>query len=477
MYHWTGGRAMENGLVNKEELEQIRLEGENGKAIKFVAAPATISNVPAWSLGAELGLSAGDKILEINGAKLRDVMDLQMALSGTEELEILVKHQDGELEIIELEKDAEEDLGVEYETPLFNGVRECANACPFCFIDQQPLDHTRETLHLKDDDYRLSYLHGSYVTLTNLSHSDRQRIEELRPGPLYVSVHATDPDARNILLGRKKSIPILEELAWLNSLDIPVHTQIVLCPGINDGEILRQTINDLYKLKNKPVVSVAIVPLGLTKYHPGNLRRHNFEEALETVEMIGAWEEEHGTGFVFLSDELYLMTGTEVPDRNYYGDYPQLEDGVGMTRLFLNEVETELEKFSAPAETLHKKYTWLNGTIATNVIKNVARQINSKFDREIIEPVFIESKFWGTTNVSGLLTGKDILEALVGKEIGDAIIIPSVMLKEGEDIFLDDMHISEFAKKIGKPCYKAWGAEELLNCCSQNTATVLQTQN
>ena len=193
----------------------------------------------------------------------------------------------------------------------------------------------------------MSYLHGSYVTLTNLSFSDRKRIETLRPGPLYISVHATEPEVRNKMLGRKKSIPIMEELKWLASLDIPVHTQIVLCPEMNDGKHLMKTIEDLYSLKDSPVQSVAIVPVGLTKYHRRGLRRFELDEALDTISMVEKWEKEDPdrSKFVFLSDEFFLMTHNNVPDKNYYGDYPILEDGVGMTRLFLDDVESELAKF------------------------------------------------------------------------------------------------------------------------------------
>lgn len=458
---------VEASLINKEDLEVTRIADPNDpnaeKNIKFVSAPAYITSVPPWSLAHEIGLEAGDKILEINGHKLRDHFDLQYHFNHQEEIEILVE-RNGEEHVFEIEKDAEDELGCEFQTPLFNGVQECANDCPFCFIENQPFDQTRESLQLRDDDFRLSYLHGSYVTLTNLSRSDRKRIETLRPGPLYISVHATEPEVRNLMLGRKKSIPIIDELKWLASLDIPVHTQIVLCPEMNDGKHLLKTITELYELKDLPVLSVAIVPVGLTKFHRRGLRRFEMDEAFEVVNMVENWEKENPDRkrFVFLSDEFFLMTQTSIPEQNYYGDYPILEDGVGMTRLFLNEVEEELSK--AEGEFITDKVTWINGTVSKFTLEQVANKINSKLGTQL-SPLCLDSKFWGTTNVSGLLTGNDIYSVLryIPKEmLGSKIVIPSVMLKEGFDIFLDDMHISELEDKLGIPCVKAWGAEELI---------------
>ncbi len=485
---------MEGALINKNELEYARIRDEaTQKDIKIVSAPALISGVPPWSLAYEIGLEPGDKIIEINGNKLRDIMDFDLQFKHSDYAELLIRRGDEEI-VFEIEKDIEDELGAEFVTPLFNGVQECANKCPFCFIENQPYDETRESLHLRDDDFRLSYLHGSYVTLTNLSFSDRKRIEELRPGPLYVSVHATEPEVRNLMLGRKKSISIIDELKWLASLDIPVHTQIVLCPEMNDGKHLLRTIQDLYALKDHPVVSVAVVPVGLTKYHRAGLRRFTMDEAFDVVTLVQAWEkggntsmriprDEHNaadenlrTGFVFLSDEWFLMTHTPVPGPEYYGDYPQLEDGVGMTRLFLNEVEEELTRHcEEPAERSEagdvaissplKKYSWINGTISAPIVNEVAKKINAALPHIELKPICIDSQFWGTTNVSGLLTGKDIYTALrycPCELLGEALIIPSVMLKSGEDIFLDDMHLDELSKQLNIPCVKAWGAKELL---------------
>lgn len=453
---------MESTLVNKKDLEFLNQDIGEEKKLKFVAAPAKIISVVPWGIAKEIGLEPGDQILEINGTKLRDIMDFQFEFSQADEVELLVKRKD-ETELISFDKDIDEELGAEFETPLFNGVQECANKCTFCFIDQQPMEMTRKSLHLKDDDFRLSYLHGSYVTLTNLSRSDRKRIEELRPGPLYISVHATEPELRNHMLGRKQSVSIIDELKWLDSLDIPCHTQIVLCPGLNDGEHLTRTLDELYELKDKPVRSVAIVPVGLTKYHSGGLKRFGFDDALETISQIEKWNQAHGNDFAFLSDEFYLMTETPIPNYAEYGGYPQLEDGVGVTSLFLDE-------FSQATERLPKKInkaktiTWVNGTLAQNTVQKIANIINDKVENLEVKIAAVDSKFWGITNVVGLLTGKDLLEALEGKDLGDAVILPSVMLKENEDIFLDDMHISELEKELGVPCIKAWGAQEFIDC-------------
>lgn len=468
-------------LTKKEDLEFSRERDANAeKDVKFVSAPGYISSVPPWSLGHEIGLEPGDQILEINEHKLRDLFDFKYHFEGVEEVLLVIKRGE-EIFEIEIEKDADDELGVEFATPLFNGVQECANKCPFCFIENQPFEETRDTLQLRDDDFRLSYLHGSYVTLTNLSFSDRKRIEALRPGPLYISVHATEPKVRDLMLGRKKSIPILDELKWLDSLDIPVHTQIVLCPEMNDGEHLLKTINDLYEMKEKPVRSVAIVPVGLTKYHRAGLRRFELDEALEVVNMIEAWEKEDPKrkNFVFLSDEFYLMTHTPVPEQDYYGDYPQLEDGVGMTRLFLNEIDKVLCSLSERCKVKSEKspstfalqpsttrrVTWINGTISKPVVEKVAQRINERIPGLELRALCLDSKFWGVTNVSGLLTGNDIYQVLryIPKEmLGEKIVIPKVMLKDGYDIFLDDMKLTELEEKLGIPCVKAWGAEELI---------------
>lgn len=462
---------VEASIVNKKELKQSRQRDPNAeKDVKFVSGPAYISSVPPWSLAHELELKAGDKILEINGKKFRDFFDFQYHFEQSDLAVLLVQREIGKDKFeefeIEVEKDFGEALGCEFVTPLFNGVQECANDCPFCFIENQPFEETRKSLQLRDDDFRLSYLHGSYVTLTNLSFSDRKRIETLRPGPLYISVHATEPEVRNLMLGRKKSNPIMDELKWLASLDIPVHTQIVLCPGMNDGQHLLNTINDLYTLKDSPVLSVAIVPVGLTKYHRRGLRRFELDEALDTISMVEAWEnvdaKKRGK-FVFLSDEFFLMTHAEVPEKKYYGDYPVLEDGVGMTRLFLDDVEKELAQISAKKFEKKFKISWINGTISQHALRKVAKMFEAKFANLELEPVCIDSEFWGTTNVTGLLTGKDIFTKIKDKQdLGDLVLIPSVMLKEGFDIFLDDMHIDELSEKLKTKCVKAWGAKEMI---------------
>jgi putative radical SAM enzyme (TIGR03279 family) len=430
---------------------------------------ARVISVPPWSLAYELGIQIGDEIIEINDNKLRDLLDLNFYFDGCEELSLLIRRGEEEI-LFELEKDFDDELGVEFETPLFNGIRECANDCPFCFVKQQPFEETRKTLHIKDDDFRLSYLHGSYITLTNLSSADRRRIETLRPGPLYISVHASEPEIRNKMLGRKKSIPIIEELKWLDSLDIPCHTQIVLCPGINDGVHLEQTLNDLYKLKNKPVKSVAIVPVGLTKYHQGQLRRFNLDELLQTINQVESWEKQNPKrkSFVFLSDEFYLMSHNPVPPKEFYGDYPQLEDGVGITRLFLNELEDELKNTFINLKN-PKKISWLNASLAKALLDKIAKKISQNIQGLSLEVISIDSNFWGTTNVTGLITGRDILEGLANysrDDLGEALIIPKIMLKQDTKqtyVFLDDLSLADLEKKLNIPCIPAWGAKELIS--------------
>lgn len=457
---------MENKLIKESDVKQLRRKDLLGRDLKLLVAPAEILSIQPGSLEERVGLQAGDKICEINSQPLQDIFDFNFYFEQEDELTLLIQRAGEEL-ILKISKQSDDVFESQFVTPVFNGVRECANKCPFCFIENQPYEETRESLHLRDDDFRLSYLHGTYITLTNLSYSDRRRIEELRPGPLYVSVHATDIDARNILLGRKKSIPILDELRWLDSLGIPVHTQIVLCPGLNDGKILQQSIEDLFELKDSPVVSVAIVPVGLTKYHRGGLRRLTMDEAFSVIDIVESWEKQNlkkHKNFVFLSDEFYLMTHSPIPSRKYYGAYPQLEDGVGMTRLFIDELDKELAKIKA-SKMQSRTVSWVNGTISQPIIQDCSRKISQKIKGLNLKPIFLDSIFWGTTNVSGLLTGNDILQNLkyVDRElIGDKLIIPSVMLKDGEDVFLDDMKLQDLESALGLPCKKAWGAKELL---------------
>lgn len=483
IYIHPGAKFMENTVITSisDSNEELKFYSSRGKDY----APAKISQIKTDSLAEELELESGDQILEVNQNPLRDILDFNYHLEQNEEIELLVKRGNEEF-IVEFDKDFGEEFGAEFETPLFNGVKECSNDCPFCFIEQQPFEDTRSSLHLKDDDFRLSYLHGSYITLTNLNKTDRKRIEELRPGPLYISVHATEIDIRNKMLGRKSSIPIMDELKWLASLDIPCHAQIVLCPGINDGKHLLQTLSDLFTLKDSPLLSAAVVPAGLTKYHKGGIKEFTLDDALEALSIYENWlaqgAKEEKQSFAFLSDEFYLMTGTPVPE--HYGDFEQLEDGVGTTRLFIDEIKEEMKRLPSAFPT-EKKISWINGTLSKNIIEEIATEISSNTAKLELQPVFIDSEFWGNTNITGVLTGQDILNGLKKhglENLGDAVIIPRIMLKEdsayakstyaqnqkSKDLFLDDMSLEDIEKELKIPFIKAWGAKELIDAISTN---------
>lgn len=303
-----------------------------------------ISNVKPDSIGLEIGLVPGDRLLAVNGESVQDIIDLSFALAE-EEIELLIEHVSGEREIISFEKDYDEELGLEFESAVFDNVRQCANKCVFCFVDQMP-PGMRDSLYIKDDDYRLSFLYGNFVTLTNIGPRDLERIAKLHLSPLYVSVHTTNGTLREKMLGGKRAGKIMGQLTELVEKGIDLHTQVVLCPGFNDGRELERTIRDLYAL-HPSVLSLAIVPVGLTRYrddcHP--LTGFTQNGSREVIRLVRQWQEkcrqETGESFVYLADEFYLAAGEEIPDYEAYDGFPQLENGVGIVRAFLAEWEEE----------------------------------------------------------------------------------------------------------------------------------------
>ncbi|MEN9238069.1 MAG: DUF512 domain-containing protein, partial [Thermostichus sp. DG_1_6_bins_120] len=310
--------------------------------------PARISAVLPGSLAAAAGIQAGDALVSINGERPRDLIDYRF-LIAEEELVLEILDSQGLLRQVQLEKELDEDLGLEFETALFDDLIQCTNACPFCFIDQQPPE-MRATLHLKDDDYRLSFLYGSYLTLTNLPAAEWERIARLRLSPLYVSVHATEPQLRSRLLKNPRAGQILEQLAWFRAHRLQLHTQVVVCPGWNDGEHLTRTLFDLANFHRPQegiptVLSAAVVPVGLTRFRPPDdeIQPVNTAKAQEVIRQVEAlqaqFRQELGSTFAWLADEWYLLAGWELPPAEHYEDYPQLGNGVGSLRLFLSQFE------------------------------------------------------------------------------------------------------------------------------------------
>ncbi|MCF8563726.1 DUF512 domain-containing protein [Alicyclobacillus tolerans] len=412
-----------------------------------------IKSVRTGSLAEELELSPGDEILKINGQAIKDIVDVQFAVA-VEDMELEVKKQDGEVWILEVEKSYDEDLGVEWENPTVDKVRLCHNKCVFCFVDQIPTN-MRQTLNIRDDDYRLSFLHGNFVTLTNVSDEEIKRIADLKMSPLNVSVHTTNPHLRVRMLVNKRSGEILRQIAYLAERGIEMNTQIVLCPGWNDGEELDRTIRDLYPFY-PAVRTLSVVPVGLTKHRRGlmSMRPNTPEEARRVVEQVNRWQEklypELGAAFVHIADEFYVLADMDVPDAKYYDDFAQTENGVGVIRTFLDEL-TEIEK-RVPSKVYgnSRKVAVVTSVSAQKVIRNSLMQLERVPNLEY-DVIAVANNFYGHhVTVAGLITGQDIVHQLKDKVQGvDTVLIPDIMLKDDEDLFLDDYTVQQVHRELG----------------------------
>ncbi|MDZ8053635.1 MAG: TIGR03279 family radical SAM protein [Aulosira sp. ZfuVER01] len=433
--------------------------------------PARISKVLPDSIAAEIGFEAGDAIVAINGTPPRDLIDYQY-LCADEVLELEVLDAAGKTHHLEIEKDYDEDLGLEFETALFDALIQCNNHCPFCFIDQQP-PGKRSSLYFKDDDYRLSFLYGSYLTLTNLPEREWQRIEQMRVSPLYVSVHATEPEVRTRLLKNPRAGQILQQLKWFQERRLQIHAQVVVCPGINDGRHLEQTLRDLasfYTGEVPTVASVAVVPVGLTRFRPqeDELIPVTQEKAQEVISQVRSlsleFRQKFGSSVVWLADEWFLIAGAELPSEAEYEEYPQIDNGVGSIRLFLKQFATAAKSLPTKISP-QKKLTWVVGNAVEQAFQPILQQLNAVAGLQVNMRA-LSSDYWGQNiSVTGLLTGHDLLLNLQGQDLGDGILLPNVMLKHGELIFLDDMSIEEVASKLGTKIFPIAGIDELINTC------------
>lgn len=405
--------------------------------------PALITAIEENSIAEELEIEAGSELLSINGIKPKDYIEYQYTLRA-EELTFEVADKSGEITEYEIEKDYEEDLGLIFESAIFDKIKPCANNCIFCFVDQQP-EGLRESLYIKDDDYRLSYLQGTYITLTNLTKKDRERIKTQHLGPLYISVHTTNPELRVKMLRNKNAGNLLKELDFLKENDIPINTQIVLCPNYNDNEELERTLNDLWKYK-KILNSIAIVPIGITKYRKEKLQRVTKEIALKTIEITDNFNKRRKKNIANLSDEFFLIAEKEIPDKNYYNGYAQLEDGVGSLRYITDDFEKRKTKLPKEVKT-KKEYTIACSISAKNVFFKFAEELN-KIKNVNISVIPIENEFFGKdVNVAGLITAKDLIEQLKDKCYKD-VIIPSVVLRPYTNEFLDGLTVSDIEKEL-----------------------------
>ena len=424
---------------------------------------ATITGVQQGSIAGEVGLSAGDIILSVNGHPLTDLLVYRF-YEADAELTLLARKTSGEELIIDIEKEPDDLLGIEFHGEVFDGTRRCRNRCQFCFVDQMPVG-MRSTLYVKDDDFRLSFLHGNFITLTNLDEADWETIRALRLSPLYVSVHATDSQVREQLMANPRGGNILAELQALARGDIAFHCQIVLCPGINDGPILAKTVEDLRALW-PAAKSVAIVPVGLTRFRENlsPLRSVTPEEAQNLIIDVGIWQErflqETGTRFIWLADEFYLLAAASLPDYADYEDFPQLENGVGLSALFLRDFEKAMAE--APrALPKARRVSLATGELGEKVLCEPLQRLRRIRNLQI-DSYVIPNRFFGPEiTVSGLITGSDLITALTGLNLGDMLVIPDNCLKEGT-WFLDDYLVDEVAERLNVPVIPVAGGWELV---------------
>ncbi|MCM2264670.1 MAG: DUF512 domain-containing protein [Desulfuromonadales bacterium] len=404
-----------------------------------------ILDIEPGSIAAELGLQPGDRLMALNGEPVRDLLDYQL-LAEEEELLLEIERADGELWEVEIDKDADEPLGIVLPHPEPD---QCGNNCLFCFVHQLP-PGMRRSLYIKDEDYRFSYLYGAYITLSNIDESALQRILDQRLSPLYVSVHATEEQLRERLLGRRGPA-ILDLLRRLTAGGITIHTQVVVCPGINDGEQLERTFRDLLELA-PAISSLAIVPVGLTGYRQRlpQLRAVTNDEARVLVEWVQARQQEGlkhlGTRFVYAADELYLAAGIAFPPLADYEGLPQLENGVGLVARFRAQAAEVLAQ-AQPLELAAMSV--VTGVSSAAELRSFCRDLGRKTGVPL-EVIVVPNRFFGgAVTVTGLLTGHDIVEALAGCALGETLLLPDVLLREGTEMLLDDMTIDEVERCLG----------------------------
>jgi putative radical SAM enzyme (TIGR03279 family) len=411
-----------------------------------------ISEIVPGSIGKRVGIESGDILVSINGQKIEDIIEYMFFISD-ERLDIRIKKKDGEIRNYNIRKAYDEDLGIVFENPIIDQAKSCRNKCVFCFIDQLPSD-MRETLYFKDDDSRLSFLQGNFVTLTNMSDEDIEKIIRYRISPINVSIHTTDAALRIKMLNNKTAGNIYERLKRLTDVGIRINGQIVLCPSINDGESLDKTIMDLARLY-PALESVAIVPVGVTNFReklfPLNI--YDKDSANVVIEQIDKWQKELykkiQTRFVFLSDEFYVLSNRSIPSYEDYEGFSQIENGVGLMAMFEHGLmEQLLEVQSRKIE--HKRISIVTGISASTFLTKLCKKIEQRIQGLELKVYAIENNFFGRTiTVAGLVTGQDILEQLKNKDLGERIIIPESMLKAGEKVFLDDITVGELQEKLG----------------------------
>ena len=413
-----------------------------------------IKKVLPGSIAEELEIEPGDKLLAISGTEIEDIFDYQFLVQD-DYIEVLIEKPDGEQWILEVDKDFDEDLGIEFENGLMDEYRSCHNKCIFCFIDQMPKG-MRETLYFKDDDSRLSFLQGNYVTLTNMSDHDIDRITRYHLSPINISFQTMNPELRCKMLNNRFAGEALKKVDTLFEAGIAMNGQIVLCKGVNDGEELEYSIKELTKyLPN--LESVSVVPVGLSKHREGLYPLEPFtkEDAEKVIDLIENWQKkiyaEYGLHFIHASDEWYILAEREMPEEERYDGYLQLENGVGMIRLMMTEFAEAMQNIPSKeiAVTRERIISVVTGKLAYPYIRKMADAMQDKFPGLRILVYEIRNDFFGEMiTVSGLLTGQDIAAQLKGKELGERLFLPQNVLRSGEDVFLDDMHVCELENAL-----------------------------
>ncbi|MGQ9585829.1 MAG: DUF512 domain-containing protein [Anaerolineae bacterium] len=433
--------------------------GPGGRVVRV--APASL----AW----RLGIRPGDELVTVNGEPVRDVIDVRFLLA--EERVVLGLWRGREWLEVEGDREYGEEVGLEFESPIFDGVRVCNNGCPFCFLKGLP-PGMRPSLYLRDDDYRLSFLNGNFITLTNLVEADWRRIKEQHLSPLYVSVHATEPAVRARCLGAQGLPDVREQLARLGCMGIEVHAQVVLVPGLNDGPHLERTLQDL--AEHYPVVrSVSLVPVGLTRYSPAGLRGYFPGEARNLLCHVARWQQgfrrQLGRRWVYASDEWYFLAGRRLPGAAHYEGFPQLENGVGLTRRWLdgwarwaNGWEGKEVEGRERAGEGRRCVVLVCGTLIAPVMRRISREL-TRLSGTDVRVEAVENRFFGpSVSVSGLLTGADVAEALAGRLGGGCVLLPRAMFGSGGNRTLDEWTVADLEDSLGVPVRVAGEVGELV---------------
>ncbi|HJB79676.1 DUF512 domain-containing protein [uncultured Flavonifractor sp.] len=409
-----------------------------------------IASVDPHSPARKAGVRPGETLTHINGHPIVDVLDYKF-YAYDPKLELTLTEPEGGSRTLRIRKEEGEDLGLNFETYLMDRARSCANKCIFCFVDQMP-PGMRDTLYFKDDDARLSFLMGNYITLTNLSQREIQRVIDLRISPINISVHATDPQLRTAMLKNPRAGECLDIMSWFAQAGIEMNCQVVACPGVNDGPALARTMEDLGQLY-PAVTSVAVVPVGVTRFREGlcSIEPYTKEQAAALIDQVESFAshfmENKGTNLVWCSDEFYLIAGRTLPEKAYYEDMDQLENGVGMLRLLLHQADMALEEEEPEQTAPFSIATGLSAApFVQEILDNARKQCGNI--KGTVYPII--NRFFGETiTVSGLITGTDLMEQLRGKDLGERLLIPDNMLRAGERVFLDDVTVEQVEEALG----------------------------